>query len=201
MANEELRLAAAAQRGDVESFNALVRLYEGRVYNLCYRLLGDADSAADATQDAFLSAYRHLQAFRGGSFRAWVLRIAANVCYDALRARQRRPVVSLDASGDAVDEETPSLQLADTSETPDEFALRRELARVIEAGLAQLPVDQRLVVVLCDLQGLTYEEIAEVLGANLGTIKSRLSRGRARLRDLLRQEELLPLRFRHEEEE
>lgn len=201
MANEELRLAAAAQRGDVESFNALVRLYEGRVYNLCYRLLGDADSAADATQDAFLSAYRHLQAFRGGSFRAWVLRIATNVCYDALRARQRRPVVSLDAPGDAADEETPSLQLADTSETPDEFALRRELARVIEHGLAQLPVDQRLVVVLCDLQGLTYEEIAEVLGANLGTIKSRLSRGRARLRDLLRQQELLPLRFRHEEEE
>jgi DNA-directed RNA polymerase specialized sigma subunit, sigma24 homolog len=81
------------------------------------------------------------------------------------------------------------------------FALRRELARAIETGLAQLPVDQRLVVVLCDLQGLTYEEIAEVTGANLGTIKSRLSRGRARLRDLLREEELLPLRFRHDGEE
>lgn len=201
MANEELRLVTAAQRGDVESFNALVRLYEGRVYNLCYRLLGDADSAADATQDAFLSAYRHLHAFRGGSFRSWLLRIATNVCYDALRARQRRPVVSLDASGETVGDEPTSLQIADTSETPDEFALRRELARAIETGLAQLPVDQRLVVVLCDLQGLTYEEIAEVTGANLGTIKSRLSRGRARLRDLLREEELLPLRFRHDGEE
>ncbi|MFQ3631616.1 RNA polymerase sigma factor [Roseiflexus sp.] len=201
MANEELRLIMVAQRGDVESFNALVRLYEGRVYNLCYRLLGDADSAADATQDTFLSAYRHLQAFRGGSFRSWLFRIATNVCYDILRARQRRPVVSLDASCETAGEDTPSLQIADTSESPDEFALRRELARAIEAGLAQLPVDQRLVVVLCDLQGLTYEEIADVLGANLGTIKSRLSRGRARLRDLLRQEELLPLRFRHEGEE
>lgn len=201
MANEELRLVAAAQRGDVESFNALVRLYEGRVYNLCYRLLGDADSAADAAQDAFMSAYRHLQAFRGGSFRSWVLRIATNVCYDALRARQRRPVISLDAAGESSAEEPSSLQITDTSETPDEFALRRELARAIEAGLAQLPVDQRLVIVLCDLQGLTYEEIAEVTGANLGTIKSRLSRGRARLRDLLRHEELLPLRFRHEKEE
>ncbi len=201
MANEELRLIMGAQRGDVESFNALVRLYEGRVYNLCYRLLGDADSAADATQDAFLSAYRHLQAFRGGSFRSWLFRIATNVCYDILRARQRRPVVSLDASCETAGEDTPSLQIADTSESPDEFALRRELARAIEAGLAQLPVDQRLVVVLCDLQGLAYEEIADVLGANLGTIKSRLSRGRARLRDLLRQEELLPLRFRHEGEE
>ncbi len=201
MANEELRLVMVAQRGDVESFNALVRLYEGRVYNLCYRLLGDADSAADATQDTFLSAYRHLQAFRGGSFRSWLFRIATNVCYDILRARQRRPAVSLDASCETAGEDTPSLQIADTSESPDEFALRRELARAIEAGLAQLPVDQRLVVVLCDLQGLTYEEIADVLGANLGTIKSRLSRGRARLRDLLRQEELLPLRFRHEGEE
>ncbi|MCS6842077.1 MAG: sigma-70 family RNA polymerase sigma factor [Roseiflexus sp.] len=200
MANEELRLVAAAQRGDVESFNALVRLYEGRVYNLCYRLLGDADSAADAAQDAFLSAYRHLHAFRGGSFRSWLLRIATNVCYDALRARQRRPVVSLNAPDETAAEESSSLQIVDTSESPDEFALRRELARAIEAGLAQLPLDQRLVVVLCDLQGLTYEEIAEVTGANLGTIKSRLSRGRARLRDLLRQEELLPLRFRHNEE-
>lgn len=114
VANEELRLVAAAQRGDVESFNALVRLYEGRVYNLCYRLLGDADSAADAAQDTFLSAYRHLHAFRGGSFRSWVLRIATNVCYDALRARQRRPVVSLDASGETAAEESPSLQIADT---------------------------------------------------------------------------------------
>lgn len=201
MASEELRLVAAAQRGDVESFNALVRLYEGRVYNLSYRMLGDADSAADASQDAFLAAYRNLSAFRGGSFRSWLLRIATNACYDILRSRKRRPAMSLDAAMDVEEDDAAPLQIADPGESPDEFALRRELAHAIELGLAELPEDQRLVLILCDLQGLAYDEIAEVTGTNLGTVKSRLSRGRARLRDLLRQGELLPSRFRHEGEE
>lgn len=201
MASEELRLVAAAQRGDVESFNALVRLYEGRVYNLSYRMLGDVDSAADASQDAFLAAYRNLSAFRGGSFRSWLLRIATNACYDILRSRKRRPAMSLDAAMDVEEDDAAPLQIADPGESPDEFALRRELAHAIELGLAELPEDQRLVLILCDLQGLAYDEIAEVTGTNLGTVKSRLSRGRARLRDLLRQGELLPSRFRHEGEE
>jgi RNA polymerase sigma factor (sigma-70 family) len=191
MADEELRFVEAARRGDVESFNALVRLYEGRVYNLCYRMLGDADSAADAAQEAFLSAYRNLRAFRGGSFRSWLLRIATNACYDTLRARKRRPSVSLDAGADDEDDASP-LQLPDPSESPDETALRRELAA--------LPEDQRAVLILSDIEGLSYEEIAVVTGANLGTVKSRLSRGRARLRDVLRAGELLPARYRHEGE-
>src|SRR5919109_3892354 len=134
MADEELRLIEAARRGEVESFNALVRLYEGRVYNLCYRMLGDADSAADAAQDAFLSAFRNLRSFRGGSFRSWMLRIATNTCYDVLRARKRRPTVSLDTESEEDDDGSP-LQLADSSETPDDFALRRELASAIQHGL------------------------------------------------------------------
>src|SRR4051812_9432722 len=138
MADEERRLVEAAQRGDVESFNGLVRLYEGRVYNLCYRMLGDADSAADATQDAFLSAFRNLGSFRGGSYRSWMLRIATNTCYDVLRARKRRPTVSLDV--DAGDEEDSSpLQIADPAESPDDFALRRELAVAIQKGLSAIP--------------------------------------------------------------
>jgi len=88
MADEERRLVEVAQRGDVASFNELVRLFEGRVYNLCYRMLGDPDSAADAAQDAFLSAFRNLRSFRGGSFRSWMLRIATNTCYDVLRVRK-----------------------------------------------------------------------------------------------------------------
>src|SRR6185503_12162120 len=122
MADEERRLVEVAQRGDVESFNGLVRLYEGRVYNLCYRMLGDADSAADATQDAFLSAFRNLKSFRGGSFRSWMLRIATNTCYDVLRARKRRPSVSLDIEPENEDDPSP-LQIADKAETPDDFAL------------------------------------------------------------------------------
>lgn len=197
--NEELRLVEAGQRGDVEAFNQLVRLYEGRVYNLCYRMLGDADAAADATQDTFIAAYRNLRRFRGGTFRSWLLRIATNACYDALRARKRRPTVSLDATQTVADSNT-TIDLPDPGEAPDEIALRHELAQAIQQGLAQLPVDQRITVILCDVQGLAYEEIAAITNTNLGTVKSRLSRGRARLRDILRAGELLPSQFRHDDD-
>ena len=196
MADEERRLVAVAQRGDVENFNALVRLYEGRVYNLCYRMLGDPDSAADAAQDAFLSAFRNLSSFRGGSFRSWILRIATNTCYDMLRARKRRPSISLDIDADEQDDASP-LQIADSAESPTDFALRRELATAIQHGLGELPDEQRVILILSDIEGLAYEEIAHITNTNIGTVKSRLSRGRARLRDLLKAGELLPARYRH----
>jgi len=199
MADEERRLIGAAQRGEVEHFNALVRLYESRVYNLCYRMLGDGDSAADAAQDAFFSAFRNLRSFRGGSFRSWLLRIATNTCYDVLRARKRRPTTSLYVDDEEGDDSSP-LQIADTGESPDAFALRRELAGAIQQALDTLPDEQRLAVVLSDIQGLSYDEIALIMNANLGTVKSRLSRGRARLRDALKAGELLPSRYRHEAE-
>ena len=199
MADEERRLVEVAQRGDVASFNELVRLFEGRVYNLCYRMLGDADSAADAAQDAFLSAFRNLRSFRGGSFRSWMLRIATNTCYDVLRVRKRRPSVSLDMEADDELASSP-LQIADTAESPDDFAQRRELAAAIQDGLTALPDEQRIVLILSDIQGLAYEEIAQITNSNLGTVKSRLSRGRARLREVLKAGELLPTRYRHENE-
>jgi len=197
MADEERRLVEVAQRGDVASFNELVRLFEGRVYNLCYRMLGDPDSAADAAQDAFLAAFRNLRSFRGGSFRSWMLRIATNTCYDVLRVRKRRPSVSLDLEADDETDSSP-LQIADTAESPDDFAQRRELAAAIQDGLTALPDEQRIVLILSDIQGLAYEEIAQITNSNLGTVKSRLSRGRARLREVLKAGELLPARYRHE---
>lgn len=196
LVDEERRLIDAAQRGDVDSFNQLVRLYEGRVYNLCYRMLGDPESAADATQDSFLSAYRHLKSFRGGSFRSWMLRIATNICYDVLRARKRRPTTSLDAAM-ANDDNATGFDPPDPGAGPDEIALDKELGGAIQAGLNQLPEEQRVLVILSDIQGMAYDEIAAITGTNLGTIKSRLSRGRARLRDILRAGELLPARYRH----
>ncbi len=198
MADEERRLVDSAQRGDVESFNALVRLYEGRIYNLCFRMLGDPDSAADAAQDAFLSSFRNLSSFRGGSFRSWLMRIATNACYDVLRVRKRRPSISLDLESN--DDDSSPLQIADNAESPDDIALRHELAAAIQHSLGTLPDEQRLIVILSDIQGLAYEEIAEITGANLGTVKSRLSRGRARLRDALKAGELLPSRYRHDGE-
>lgn len=202
MADEERRLVDAARRGDGESFNALVRLYESRVYNLIYRMLGDTESAADTTQDTFILAYRRLNTFRGGSFRSWLLRIATNASYDVLRVRKRRPAVSIDALVGENEEQAP-FQFPDQQAGPEEQIAQKELAAALQRVLAQLPEDQRAVVVLSDIEGLAYEEIALITDTNLGTVKSRLSRGRARMRDLLRSGptgELLPLRYRHETE-
>jgi len=178
----------------LEAFNRLVLAYQGLVYNVAYRILGDSEAAADATQEAFLSAFQAIGKFRGGSFRAWLLRIVSNACYDQLRHRKRRPTTSLDAM--PINPEHISI-LADDGLSPEEYAIRQELNRAIQAGLQTLPPEQRLVLVLSDIEGLSYKEIAAATGVSLGTVKSRLSRGRAKLRDyLLSQEELLPARYR-----
>ena len=191
---DEEALVASARKGDARAFNQLVLLYQGMAYNVAYRILGDADSAADATQDAFLSAFKAIRQFRGGSFKAWMLRIVTNSCYDQLRVKQRRPSDSLD---DLEIEEDHLRPLQDPSEQPDEYVERLQLNQVLEDGLRRLPAEQRIVLVLSDVQGLNYQEIAEATGLSLGTVKSRLSRGRARLRDLLlEKKELLPARFR-----
>jgi RNA polymerase sigma-70 factor (ECF subfamily) len=198
MVNEEQRLISAAQAGDLDSFNQIVRLYETRVYNLCYRMLGDPDVAADATQDTFIAAFRSIASFRGGVLKSWLLRIATNTCYDVLRTRKRRPSVSLDIGDD--EEEGRRSELPDQGATLDEMVLQHELSAAIQRGLAELPEDQRIVLILSDIQGLAYEEIAQITGTQLGTVKSRLSRARAKLRDILRAGELLPLRFRLNDE-
>jgi RNA polymerase sigma-70 factor (ECF subfamily) len=190
---DEPALIAAAQGGDRESFNELVVHYQRIAYNVAYRILGDADAAADATQDAFLSAYRALSRFRGGSFRAWLLRIVTNACYDQLRGKKRRPTTSLDANPDSDGGEWN----IDTAERPEAYVERQELGHIIQRGLDTLPVEQRTVVVLSDIQGMRYDEIAKTVGVSLGTVKSRLNRGRRKLRDYLQANaELLPARYR-----
>ena len=191
---DEQALISAAKKGDRRAFNQLVVHYQGLAYNVAYRILGDPEAAADATQDAFFSAYRAMPKFRGGSFKSWLLRIVTNACYDQLRVKQRRPTSSLD---DLPVEADHTYYLEDSAEQPDEFVERQELNRFIENGIATLPADQRMVLVLSDIQGMSYQEVAEVLNISLGTVKSRLSRGRAKLRDFLWQRgELLPTRYR-----
>ncbi len=183
---DDAELLAAARRGDVSAFNGLVLRYQRAVYNVCARTLDSPEDAADITQEAFLSAYRSLAAFRGPAegFRPWLLRIAVNGCYDALRRRRRRPAESLDQWPDEA-EDGPRQAPADPTPLPDQQALTAETRRQIEAGLAALAPDQRLTVVLCDVQGLSYEEAAAAMGVEVGTVKSRLSRARVRLRDFL----------------
>ena len=187
---DEARALEAARQGDVAAFNQLVLRYQTVTYNVALRTLGNREEAADATQEAFVSAFRAIDEFRGGSFKAWLLRIAVNACYDVLRRRQRRPASSLDELTEQSDE---PFGAADLTQGPESAALRAETARVIQAGLSTLPEDQRTLVVLCDVQGLSYEEAAEITQVALGTVKSRLSRARARLRDYLREQGELPV--------
>lgn len=194
---DEVGLIAAAQHGRVDAFNQLVLAYQSQVYNLAYRIVSDPAAAADATQEAFVSAYQNIGRFRGGSFKSWMLRIVANACYDELRRRARRPAVSLEDLSEVDPEANPVL--ADDAEGPPEYAERRELEQVIQAGIRTLPAEQRITLVLSDIQGLNYQEIAQATRVSLGTVKSRLARARGKMRDYLREHgELLPARYRLE---
>jgi RNA polymerase sigma-70 factor (ECF subfamily) len=192
---EEQEFISRSKAGDLEAFNRLVELYQRLVYNIALRMLGNAESAEDVTQDTFVSAYKAIGGFRGGSFKAWILRIASNSCRDKMRVAKRARLTSLD---DLV-EEAGDFIMDDKTESPEDYAMRRELGRFLSGCLGLLPEDQRMVVILCDVQDLSYEEISQVTGSSLGTVKSRLNRGRSRLRDLLLQRgELLPAEFRQD---
>jgi RNA polymerase sigma-70 factor (ECF subfamily) len=198
MSPDESALIADARKGKVDAFNELVLAYQHQVYNLAYRIIGDPASAADATQDAFISAYQSLSRFRGGSFKSYLLRIVTNRCYDELRRRKRRPATSFE---DVEIDEDANPMLVNGGENPEEYAERQEMADVIQAGIETLPPDQRVTLVLSDVQGMSYQEIAEVTEVALGTVKSRLARARSKLRDYLRDNgELLPPRYRLESE-
>jgi RNA polymerase sigma-70 factor, ECF subfamily len=186
----EERLLARAKAGDLAAFNRLLEPRQGLLYAIALRMLGDEPSAADVTQESLLAAWQHLEGFHGGSFRAWLTRILINRCYDALRSRRRKPEQSYDA---ILAERPETEQLAGEAPDPAQLVVTHELGRHLSAGLASLPPDQRAVLILCDVQGYGYAEAAEVERTNIGTIKSRLSRGRARLRDWLADRpELLP---------
>ena len=196
---DETRVIKEAQKGSVAAFNQLVMAYQGTAYNVAYRVIGNGDAAADACQEAFLKAYQAIKQYRGGSFKSWLLRIVTNACYDQMRYKSRRPATSLEDMTENSDD--PSEKLVNGSERPEESILRGELNDLIQVGINHLPEDQRLILVLSDVQGFSYQEIAEIVGQPLGTIKSRLSRGRQRLRDfLLEQKELLPSQYRLNDE-
>lgn len=196
---DEEHWIAAARRGDVEAFNHLVLRYQDLAYSVAYRITGDASAAADAAQDAFITAFRKLHQFRGDRFKPWLMRIVTNACYDELRRVKRRATDSLDdlyETSDAAD------ALAPAPDTPETLAQQAELSAAIQDCISALPEDQRVIVVLSDIEDYAYGEIAEIVALPLGTVKSRLSRARSRLRDCLRGiTELLPAEFRLVDEE
>ncbi len=176
---DESALVSRAATGDLDAFNTLVDLHQRAIYNLCFRMLGSRMPAEDATQDALVSAFRGLARFKGGSFRAWLSRIAANACTDELRRRGRRPAVSLDAAPPGSES---AVDVADAGPGPETLAMQSEQERTVREALLLLPPDQRLAVIMCDMQGCSYEEIAETMRTSIGTVKSRIARGRDKLR-------------------
>ena len=198
---DEQALIQDAKKGDLDAFNRLVLEYQDMLYNTAYRILSDPALAADATQEAFISAFRKLKSYRGGSFKAWLLRIVTNTCYDELRRKKRRPTTPLEPLTENDEEMESPRWLADPVASPEKQIETLELEQAIQNCIDALPLDFRAVVILTDIQGLDYKEAAKALKKPLGTIKSRLARARIRLRECLQAvRELLPAAFRLEEE-
>ena len=180
---EDLLLEKARQ-GDQEAFGELVRLYEKKVYALTLRMCKNPDDAAEAAQEAFLAAWQGLKFFRGeASFSTWLYRLASNACVDLLRKEQRHKA----AAGPSLNDADTYIEVADDAATPQELAERSELREQIEEGLQSLSPEHREVLILRELHQLSYDEIAQTLDLDTGTVKSRISRGRKALRNFLLQ--------------
>lgn len=201
---DEERMIELSQQGDLTAFNRLVLAYQGPVYNVALRVLGDPAGAEDAAQEAFISAYRAIRKFRGGSFKAWLMRIVTNACYDELRRQKRRPQTPLEELNPLDDpQEVDSAGILESEiEGPEEAADRAELAEAIRGCLERLPLEFRMVAILVDVQGYNYKEAAQAIKKPLGTVKSRLARARERLQECLSAyRELLPADLRLENEQ
>ena len=190
MALQERRLITLSQQGEVAAFEELVEEYQGRIYNLAFRMLGNSEDALDVCQESFLKAYKALPRFRGdSSFSTWLYRIAQNVCLDALRRRNRQITFSLDEDLETEDGMMPR-QFSGDLPDPEETVVHRELQHVVDQALSALSEDHRQIIVLRDFDGCSYEEIADILDIELGTVKSRLYRARSALHRLLEPMEL-----------
>ena len=199
---DELELATAAKSGDLNAFNRLVLIHQEMAYNLACRILSDPDSAEDATQLAIIAAYNNIKGFKGGSFKAWLLRIVTNQCYDELRRQKRKPNIPLEPVSQQDNEEIESPDwLADDNPSPEKAIEIAELDGAIQHCLDDLPDEFRMIVVMVDVEGFDYKDVSQAVSCPLGTVKSRLARARLRLQDCLRGfRELLPEKFRLEDE-
>ena len=188
---EESRIVQKVIRGDVNAFEKLVIEYEKSVYNIALRMTGNSEDASDMTQEAFIKAYNSLQSFRGDSkFSVWLYRIATNVCLDFLRSRSRKPTVSLSVEDNEGEE--VQLDVADESQSP-ELLLDRQMTREsVRRGLDTLSPEYRQILLLREIQGLSYDEISQALGLEVGTVKSRIFRARKKLCTFLLQDGNIP---------
>jgi RNA polymerase sigma-70 factor (ECF subfamily) len=179
----DLELVQRHRVGDAQAFDEIYHRFDQMVFNLALRLSGDSEQAADLTQEIFLRVFRYIGQFRGhSSLKTWIFRIAVNHCRSCL-GRKHLPMQPL--AEEQADEERSGVTIADPGRGPEELAVAADCGRRVAAGLCRLPESFRVAVVLRDLEGLSYEEIAEVLGVRIGTVRSRIARGREQLRSLL----------------
>lgn len=195
----ETSLIEAAQRGDLEAFNQLVLKFQDMMYRIALRTLNDEAGADDATQNAMIQAFRNIKSFRGGSFRSWLARVTVNASYDEMRRWRRQPSVSLEQVNSDGEEIESLPWMLDLAEGPEEQFAATELRGAIQACVKSLIPDYRLVVVLVDVEGMSYEEAARIADIPVGTVKSRLARARGQLRKTLQSyQNMLPRAYRVE---
>ena len=181
---EEKEWLKKAANGDTAAFEQLVLKYQTQVYNLCFRILGNAEDAADITQEAFLKAWRNLGSFHGeASFSTWLYRLASNACMDQLRSMRRRPVGSLTVTDDEGEEQT--MDVPDSAPSPEESLISKEERSLLQEAMSALDPQERQILTLRVVNDLSYTEISEVLDLKEGTVKSRLARARDHLRKKL----------------
>lgn len=191
---DEPYLIDEAKKGNIDAYNTLVLHYQDLAYSVAYRIMGDGDSAADAAQDAFVNAWKKLHSFDEGNFKAWIMRIVTNRCYDLLKYNKRRPQSSLDEMSE-INESSRWMQ--SDGDQPDEEHEQAAMFEAVQNCLNNLPDEQRVIAVLCDVEGYDYQDAADIAACSLGTVKSRLNRARTKLRECLRGfGELLPDKYR-----
>ena len=195
----EIMLIQKAQRGDVDAFNMLVLKYQDMLYRIAWRILHDEFAADDATQNAMIQAFKNIKSFRGGSFKSWLARVTVNASYDELRRWKRQPAMSLEQFNNEGDEIESPLWMRDPATGPEDALESVEMRDAIQHCLRDLIPDYRTVVVLVDIEGLSYEEAAQAVRIPVGTVKSRLARARMQIRKTLRSfEGLLPIAYQVE---
>jgi RNA polymerase sigma-70 factor (ECF subfamily) len=185
MGNNEQFLLERSKAGDVAAFERLIETYQKKIFNLAYRIVGNYDDAGDLTQEALIRIFKSIANFKEqSSFSTWIYRITTNVCLDDIRKKKNRRVLSLDEEIHVEDGEIQR-QIMSDDPLPDEVAEKEELRRIVTSAIEGLPEDQRIVITLRDIQGLSYDEIAEVLDCPAGTVKSRINRARQALKNVL----------------
>ena len=182
---DETILIQKSQQGDMDAFEQLLLRYEKKVYTIAYKYMGNAEDASDLAQEALIKAYQSIGTFRGeSSFATWIGRITANRCLDELRKRKRLQTTSLDEELE-LEEGSVQKEIASEKDTPEQHTIRQETVQYVQHKLAQMREEYRLVLVLRELEGHSYEDIAEMLNCSLGTVKSRISRARNYLKELV----------------